>query len=108
LNFFATYRKCFPSKIKIKYFPENQVKFPRNQNKRYSAIKGLEIKFDIINKKKQDIFKFFTTYKKCFPSKIKGKYFSKNQVKCFFDWKVLFINYFFNNKQTLKNLESNL
>jgi hypothetical protein len=32
-------------------------------------------------------FWFFTT-KKCFPSKIKEKYFSKNQTKFFFDWKM--------------------
>ena len=38
--------------------------------KKIITIKRLRIKFDIINKK-QDIF--FSTFKKCFPTKIKIK-----------------------------------
>jgi hypothetical protein len=54
------------------------------QNKIYIAIKSLRTKFDIIGKE-YDIFKFFTTSRKCFPSKIKGKYFPENQAKFVFD-----------------------
>jgi hypothetical protein len=54
---------------------------------KYIAIKSLRIKFEIISKQ-YHIFKFFTTSGKCFPSKIKGKYFPENQAKFSFDRKV--------------------
>jgi len=61
---------------------------------KYIAIKSLMIKFVIINKL-YDISKFLTTSGKCFPSKIKEKYFPENQAKFLFDWKVFSIDQFF-------------
>jgi hypothetical protein len=61
-----------------------KLKKKRFQNKIYITIKSLRTKLDIINKK-YDIFNFFTTSGKCFPLKIKGKYFPENQAKFFFD-----------------------
>ena len=52
------------------------------------------IKFVIINKL-YDISKFLTTSGKCFPSKIKEKYFPENQAKFLFDWKVFSVDQFF-------------
>ena len=40
-----------------------------------------------------DIFKFFTTSIKCFPSKIKWKHFPGNQSKFFFDWNVFSVDW---------------
>jgi hypothetical protein len=61
---------------------------------KYIAIKSLMIKFVIINKL-YDISKFLTTSGKCFPSKIKEKYFPENQAKFLFDWKVFSVDQFF-------------
>ena len=61
---------------------------------KYIAIKSLRTKFDIISKY-YDISKFFTTSGKCFPSKIKGKHFSGNQAKFFFDRKVFSVDQLF-------------
>jgi hypothetical protein len=41
---------------------------------------------------KQTKPKFFTTFGKCFPPKIKGKHFPGNQAKFFFDWKVFSVD----------------
>jgi hypothetical protein len=62
-----------------------------SKQKIYIAIKSLRTKFDIISKY-YDIYKIFTTYRKCFPSKIKGKHFHENQAKFFFDQKVFFVD----------------
>jgi hypothetical protein len=48
---------------------------------------------------------FFTTSKKYFSPKIKGKYFSGNQAKFFFDWKCFPLTNFSNSKQTQESLE---
>jgi len=38
---------------------------------------------------------FSKTFEKCFSPKIKGKYFSENQTKFFFDWKVFSVDQLF-------------
>jgi hypothetical protein len=70
-------------KIKLDQILRNEIEKKRFKIK-YITIKSLKTKFDIINKK-HDISKFFITFKKCFPPKIKGKYFPGNQTKFFFD-----------------------
>jgi hypothetical protein len=60
----------------------------------YISIKSLRTKFDIINKY-YDISKFFTTSENGFLPKIKGKHFSGNQTRFFFDRKVFSVDQFF-------------
>ena len=54
-------------------------------------MKSLRTKFVIISKY-YDISKFFTTFRECFPSKINGKHFFRNQAKFSFDCKVFSVN----------------
>jgi len=70
-------------KIKLDQIVRDEIEKNRFKIK-YITIKSLKIKFEIISNK-HDIFKFFITFGKCFPSKIKGKYFPENQAKFSFD-----------------------
>jgi hypothetical protein len=44
------------------------------------------------NQQINDISNFFIISGKCFPPKIKGKHFSGNQTKFFFNWKMFSID----------------
>ena len=77
--------------IKIKLNQILRDKIKKKIQTKYISIKSLRTKFDIINKY-YNISKFFTTFEKCFPPKIKGKHFPGNQTKFFFDWKVFSVN----------------
>jgi hypothetical protein len=61
-------------KIKLNQILRDEIEKKRIQTK-YISIKSLSIKFDIISKQ-YDIFNFFTTSEKCFPSQNKMKTFS--------------------------------
>jgi hypothetical protein len=50
---------------------------------------------------------FFTTSRKCFPPKIKGKHFPGNQVNFSLTGKCFPLTNFSNGKQTQKSLKSN-
>jgi uncharacterized protein with gpF-like domain len=81
-------------KIKLNQIIRDKIEKKKRFKIKYITIKSLRTKFDIISKE-YDIYKFFTTSEKYFPPKIKGKYFPENQTKFSFNWKVFFIDQFF-------------